>query len=67
MRDKTKADNRTKKQILEETINSIIELQDVVGILFPWKAGLNDNEITINNNTIQLLIKYIKLQKGETD
>ena len=67
MRDKTKADNRTKKQILEETINSIIELQDVVGILFPWKAGLKDNEITINNNTIQLLTKYIKLQKGETD
>ena len=59
-------DTRTKEQIQTETINSTLELQEVIGIMFPWKTSYNDNEIILNNNTIQLIIKYIRLQKGET-
>ena len=66
MSDKSKMDCRTQKEILNETTNSALELQEVIGIMFPWKILLHDNEITINNNTVQLIIKYIRLQKGET-
>lgn len=66
MSDKSNMDCRTQKEIQTETINSALELQEVIGILFPWKTSYNDNEIILNNNTIQLIIKYIRLQKGET-
>lgn len=66
MSDKSNMDTRTKEQIQTETINSTLELQEVIGIMFPWKTSYNDNEIILNNNTIQLIIKYIRLQKGET-
>lgn len=59
-------DCRTKEQIQTETINSAIELQDVIEIDFPWKTSYNDNEIILNNKTIQSIIKYIKQLKGET-
>ena len=62
---KNKMDTRTEKEIKEETCNSICELQDEVGILFPWSM-YDFDEVTITNETIQLIIKYIKLQKGET-
>ena len=67
MSDKSNMDCRTQKEIQTETINSALELQEVIGILFPWKTSYNDNEIILNNNTIQLIIKYIRLQKGETE
>ncbi len=69
MRDNRKRDmdTRTKEQIQTETTNSALELQEVIGVMFPWKILLHDNEITINNNTVQLIIKYIRLQKGETE
>ena len=56
-------DCRTRQQIQEETIDSIVELQDAVDALFPWKIALNDNEIVLNNDTIQLIIKYINQLK----
>ena len=60
-------DTRTEKQIQEDMINSINELQDEVKILFPWKIAQNSNEIVLNNNTIQLIIKAIKQLKGENN
>ena len=57
---KKNMDTRTKEQIQTETINSTLELQDVIGILFPWKTSYNDNEIILNNDTIQLIIKKLK-------
>ncbi len=68
MRDnrKEKMDTRTDKQVQEDMINSINELQDAVGVLFPWRIAQNSNEIVLNNNTIQLITKVLKLHKGET-
>ena len=63
MRDKSTMDTRTKEQIQTETINSTLELQDAVEILFPWKTSYNDNEIILNNDTIQSIIRYIKQLK----
>jgi len=60
-------DTRTEKQVQEDMINSINELQDEVKILFPWKIAQNSNEIVLNNNTIQLIIKAIKQLKGENN
>ena len=60
-------DYRTQKEIQTETINSALELQEVIGVMFPWKTSYNDNEIILNTITIQLIIKYIRLQKGETE
>jgi len=69
MRDnrKERMDTRTEKQVQEDMINSINELQDEVKILFPWKIAQNSNEIVLNNNTIQLIIKAIKQLKGENN
>ena len=69
MRDnrKEKMDTRTEKQVQEDMINSINELQDAVGVLFPWRIAQNNNEIVLNNNTIQLIIKAIKQLKGENN
>ena len=63
MRKYSDMDCRTRQQIQEETINSIVELQDAVDALFPWKIALNDDEIVLHNNTIQLIIKYINQLK----
>jgi len=59
-------DTRTDKQVQEDMINSINELQDAVGILFPWRIAQNNDEIVLNNNTIQLITKILKFHKGET-
>jgi len=69
MRDnrKREMDTRTDKQVQEDMINSINELQDEVKILFPWRIAQNNNEIVLNNNTIQLIIKAIKQLKGENN
>ena len=68
MRDnrKEKMDTRTEKQVQEEMINSINELQDAVGVLFPWRIAQNSNEVVLTNNVIQLISKVLKLHKGET-
>ena len=66
MFNKTKMDTRTKKQIQMDTILTINELQDFVGILFPWKIAQNDNEIVLSRETIQEIILFIKkLTQGE--
>jgi hypothetical protein len=67
MRKGIEMDTRTDKQVQEDMINSINELQDEVKILFPWKIAQNSNEIILNNNTIQLIIKAIKQIKGENN
>jgi hypothetical protein len=67
MRKGIEMDTRTDKQIQEDMINSINELQDEVKILFPWRIAQNSNEIVLNNNTIQLIIKAIKQIKGENN
>jgi hypothetical protein len=67
MRKGIEMDTRTEKQVQEDMINSINELQDEVKILFPWKIAQNSNEIVLNNNTIQLIIKAIKQIKGENN
>jgi hypothetical protein len=60
-------DTRTDKQVQEDMINSINELQDEVEILFPWKIAQNSDEIILNNNTIQLIIQAIKQMKGKNN
>jgi len=67
MRKGIEMDTRTDKQIQEDMINSINELQDEVKILFPWRISQNSNEIVLSNNTIQLIIKAIKQIKGENN
>lgn len=67
MRKGIEMDTRTDKQIQEDMINSINELQDEVKILFPWRIAQNSNEIVLNNNTIQLIIKAIKQIKGKNN
>jgi len=66
MRKGIEIDTRTDKQVQEDMINSINELQDAVGILFPWRIAQNNDEIVLNNNTIQLITKILKFHKGET-
>jgi len=66
MRKGIEMDTRTDKQVQEDMINSINELQDAVGILFPWRIAQNNDEIVLNNNTIQLITKILKFHKGET-
>ena len=55
-------DSRTEHEIMEEIIDSILELQDVIDVNFPWRMT-TDNLIAINNETIQLIIKSIKKRK----
>jgi len=57
-----KIDYRLERDIMEEIVDSILELQDVMNADFPWKMTM-DNLISINNETIQLIIKHIK--KGQ--
>ena len=66
MFNKTKMDTRTEKQIQMDTILTINELQDFVGILFPWKIAQNDNEVVLSKETIEEIILFIKkLTQGE--
>ena len=65
---KTEMDTRTREQIQTDTILTINELQDSVGIMFPWKIAQNDNEIVLSRETIQEIILFIKkLTKGESN
>ena len=57
-----KIDYRLERDIMEEIVDSILELQDVMNADFPWKMTM-DNLISINNETIQLIIKHIKKEK----
>ena len=49
-----------------DTIFTINELQDFVGVMFPWRIAQNDNEIILSRETIQEIILFIKkLTQGE--
>ena len=63
MRKHSNMDSRTRQQVQDETINSIVELQDAIDALFPWRIAQNDSEVVLSNNTIQLVIKYINQLK----
>ena len=63
---KNKMDTRTEKEIKEETCNSICELQDEVGILFPWSM-YDFDEVTITNETLQLITKTLKHYKERAE
>lgn len=54
------ADSRTPKQLEEELIDHIIELQDFVGVMFPWRIAQNHNEVILNTKTIKDIILFIK-------
>lgn len=59
-------DTRTEQEVKEETCNSICELQDEVGILFPWSM-YDFDEVTLTNETIQLIIKTLKHYKDKAE
>ena len=63
---KNNMDTRTEQEVKEETCNSICELQDEVGILFPWSMYEFD-EVTLTNETIQLIIKTLKHYKEKAE
>lgn len=63
-----KMDTRTREQIQTDTILTINELQDFVGVMFPWRIAQNDNEVILSRETIQDIILFIKkLTQGEDD
>ena len=66
MGNRVEMDTRTREQIQMDTILTINELQDFVGVMFPWKIAQNDNEIILSRETIQDIILFIKkLTQGE--
>ena len=66
MGNRTEMDTRTREQVQMDTILTINELQDFVGVMFPWKIAQNDNEVILSRETIQEIILSIKkLTKGE--
>ena len=66
MGNRTEMDTRTREQVQMDTILTINELQDFVGVMFPWKIDQNDNEIVLSRETIQEIILFIKkLTQGE--
>ena len=66
MGNRTEMDTRTTEQVRMDTILTINELQDFVGVLFPWRIAQNDNEIVLSRETIQEIILFIKkLTQGE--
>ena len=66
MGNRTEMDTRTSEQVQMDTILTINELQDFVGVMFPWKIDQNDNEIVLSRETIQEIILFIKkLTQGE--
>ena len=63
-----KMDTRTREQIQTDTILTINELQDFVGVMFPWRIAQNDNEVILSRETIENIILFIKkLTQGEDD
>lgn len=65
---KTEMDTRTREQIQTDTILTINELQDFVGVMFPWRIAQNDNEVILSRETIEDIILFIKkLTQGEDD
>lgn len=63
-----KMDTRTREQIQTDTILTINELQDFVGVMFPWRIAQNDNEVILSRETIEDIILFIKkLTQGEND
>jgi len=61
-----KMDTRTREQIQTDTILTINELQDFVGVMFPWRIAQNDNEVILSRETIEDIILFIKkLTQGE--
>jgi len=59
-------DTRTREQIQTDTILTINELQDFVGVMFPWRIAQNDNEVILSRETIEDIILFIKkLTQGE--
>ena len=68
MGNRTEMDTRTKEQVQMDTIFTINELQDFVGVMFPWRIAQNDNEIILSTETIQEIILFIKkLTQGESN
>jgi len=68
MVNKIEMDTRTREQIQTDTILTINELQDFVGVMFPWRIAQNDNEVILSRETIEDIILFIKkLTQGEDD
>ena len=68
MGNRTEMDTRTREQVQMDTILTINELQDFVGVMFPWRIAQNDNEIILSTETIQEIILFIKkLTQGESN
>ena len=68
MGNRTEMDTRTREQIQMDTILTINELQDFVGVMFPWRIAQNDNEIVLSRETIEDIILFIKkLTEGEAE
>jgi hypothetical protein len=68
MGNRTKMDTRTREQVQMDTILTINELQDFVGVMFPWKIAQNDNEVILSKETIEEIILFIKkLTQGESN
>jgi hypothetical protein len=66
MGNRTEMDTRTREQVQTDTILTINELQDFVGVMFPWKIAQNDNEVILSKETIEEIILFIKkLTQGE--
>ena len=68
MGNRTEMDTRTREQVQMDTILTINELQDFVGVMFPWKIAQNDNEVVLSKETIEEIILFIKkLTQGESN
>jgi hypothetical protein len=68
MGNRTEIDTRTREQVQMDTILTINELQDFVGVMFPWKIAQNDNEVILSKETIEEIILFIKkLTQGESN
>ena len=68
MGNRTEMDTRTREQVQMDTILTINELQDFVGVMFPWRIAQNDNEIILSRETIEEIILSIKkLTQGESN
>lgn len=66
MANRNEVDIRTLRQVQMDTILTINELQDFVGVMFPWRIAQNDNEVILSRETIVDIILFIKkLTQGE--
>ena len=54
-------DTRLEKEIRDETITILCELQDEIGVLFDWRLAHKANEVTLSSKTIKQIINHIKL------